>query len=69
MDFKEGPQIIPDIWLTPDRKSCAWPTWAAECDQVTWDKRVREGHLPEKDWTEEPVLRERVSGCKYQDLL
>ena len=65
VDFEEGPQMVPSLWLSPDREFCFWPSWANTLDQVRYDKAIKKCPQPEEDWGREVVLRVRASGGMF----
>ncbi|XP_036140349.1 uncharacterized protein LOC118644825 [Monomorium pharaonis] len=61
VEFKNGLQIIPMIWLTSDLKRAKWPK-----NYITnkrYDKAVKNMEKPESTWEEYPIMKIFTSCC------
>ncbi|XP_036145359.1 uncharacterized protein LOC118646475 [Monomorium pharaonis] len=64
VEFKDGLQIIPTIWLTSDLKRAKWPK-----NYITnkrYDKAVKNMEEPESTWEEYPIMKIFTSCSDYE---
>jgi len=51
--FEDGLQLIPSIWLSPDKKSCNWPPYI---NDIKIKKAINNEENPTKSWSLHKVL-------------
>lgn len=59
VEFEDGLQIIPMIWLTGDLKRAKWPS--SYISNNRYDKAVK----LRESWEEHPILKIYATCCKF----
>ncbi|EFN65995.1 hypothetical protein EAG_13585, partial [Camponotus floridanus] len=54
VEFEDGLQVIPNIWLSADFKYAFWPHYT---NNKRYEKAVKLMELPECTWLEHPIKR------------
>jgi hypothetical protein len=62
VQFRDGHQIIPNSWLSQDKKKAFWPNFTS---QFKFNKAVQSQSVPAKDWVQHPVVKVKYSSCKF----
>lgn len=62
VEFKDGLQIIPTIWLTSDLKRAKWPNCYTTYNR--YDRAVRYMEEPQSTWEEHPIIKIFATCCK-----
>ncbi|KYN29916.1 hypothetical protein ALC57_00628 [Trachymyrmex cornetzi] len=52
--FEDGLQLVPSIWLTPNKKSCNWPPYT---NDTKIKKAISNEEIPTNIWSMHKVLR------------
>lgn len=52
--FEDGLQLVPSIWLTPNKKSCKWPPYT---NDIKIKKAINNEESSTESWSMHKVLR------------
>ena len=66
IDFTDGPQVIPRLWMTPSKKHVRWPEVR---NMQTFYKIAKLEKKPDSSWKKELIVKEICDASKFHNII